>query len=168
MGFLGRSKAPAVDPALASVQQDAEKAHHQPTVSTDKYDSDATSDTLSLEARNEREIEQHPDQVTSDAQLGIQKAEAVALVWPKKATYVTYAWYEPAIAFTSLSMSMSFHLHSPQDMALLLHACFPVCHPEFCICRGFLRLQPGAGVQYCHDSRQHHWRRPQAAHCEDA
>lgn len=50
------------------------------------------SDTLSLEARNEKEVQQHPDQVTADAQQGIQKAEAAALVWTKPALYCTFAW----------------------------------------------------------------------------
>lgn len=46
----------------------------------------------SLEAENEKNIEQHPDEVTSQAQMGVQKAEAAALVWSKKAVYLTYAW----------------------------------------------------------------------------
>ncbi len=50
------------------------------------------SDTLSLEARNEKEIELHPDQVTRGAELGVQKAEAAALVWSRKAVLATYAW----------------------------------------------------------------------------
>lgn len=49
-------------------------------------------DTLSLEARNDKEIQQHPDQVTAGAQDGIQKAEAAALVWTKTALYCTFAW----------------------------------------------------------------------------
>ena len=50
------------------------------------------SDTLSLEARNEKEAELHPDQVTKNAQAGVQKAEATAIVWSKKAVIATYAW----------------------------------------------------------------------------
>lgn len=53
---------------------------------------DSSSDTLSLEERNEKEIQAHPDSITSDAQLGVKKAEATALVWSKKAVYLTYAW----------------------------------------------------------------------------
>jgi MFS family permease len=53
---------------------------------------DVDSDTLSLEARNEKEVESNPDQVTKDAQLGQRKAEAAALVWTKGAVYGTYAW----------------------------------------------------------------------------
>jgi hypothetical protein len=47
---------------------------------------------LSLEARNEKEIQQHPNEVTANAHLGVQKAEAAALVWSKKAVWATYAW----------------------------------------------------------------------------
>jgi hypothetical protein len=111
MGILGLSKSSAAVPVSAPAQQDTEKRdHHQQSnpVTSDKYDSDATSDTLSLEARNEREVELHPDEITSDADLGVKKAEAVALVWPKKATYITYAWYEPTI--TSLPIDTSLTL----------------------------------------------------------
>jgi hypothetical protein len=50
------------------------------------------SDSLSLDAQNEKEIQLHPDEITRNADLGIQKAEAAALVWSKKAVYLTYAW----------------------------------------------------------------------------
>jgi formate-dependent nitrite reductase cytochrome c552 subunit len=96
MGFLGLSKKAPNVPAQQPVQQDVEKAdhhHQQPTITADKYDSDTTSDTLSLEARNELEVEQHPDQVTADAHIGVQKAEAAALVWGKPALIFIYAWY---------------------------------------------------------------------------
>ncbi|KAK5122194.1 Siderochrome iron transporter 2 [Meristemomyces frigidus] len=59
-------------------------------VSQDYTNSD--SDNLSLEARNEKEVQTHPDQVTRDADLGVQKAEAAALVWSKKAVWATYGW----------------------------------------------------------------------------
>jgi hypothetical protein len=42
--------------------------------------------------RSEKEIQAHPDQVSADAAPGVRKAEAVALVWSKKAVYATYAW----------------------------------------------------------------------------
>jgi len=54
------------------------------------YDGD--SDTLSLEARDEKEVQQHPNQLTADAATGVKKAEASALVWSKTAVYLTYAW----------------------------------------------------------------------------
>lgn len=50
------------------------------------------SDTLSLEARNEKEIAEHPDQTTHNAQIGVQKAEATTLVWSRNAVIATYAW----------------------------------------------------------------------------
>lgn len=46
----------------------------------------------SLEARGEHEVEVHPDEVTSDAETGVQKAEAAALVWSKKSLILIYAW----------------------------------------------------------------------------
>ena len=45
----------------------------------------------SLEAPNQRD-ESNPDEVTKEAQIGVQKAEAAALVWSKKAVYMIYAW----------------------------------------------------------------------------
>lgn len=51
------------------------------------------ADAQSLEERDEREVLEHPDQITHDAQAGIQKAEATALVWSRKALYSTYTWY---------------------------------------------------------------------------
>jgi hypothetical protein len=54
--------------------------------------SDSDPSDLDLFARNEREVEQNPDKVTQDAHLGVQKAEAAALVWSKPAVYATYAW----------------------------------------------------------------------------
>ena len=54
--------------------------------------SDSDSDTLSLEARNEKEVQAHPDRITQQAELGVQKAEAAALVWSKKTVWAAYAW----------------------------------------------------------------------------
>lgn len=56
------------------------------------YTSGTDSDTLSLEARNEKEVQLHPDQITANAQPGVAKAEATALVWPAWALYATYGW----------------------------------------------------------------------------
>jgi hypothetical protein len=50
------------------------------------------SSKASLEQMNEKEIIEHPDEVTHSAQNGVQKAEATALVWPKTAVYAIYAW----------------------------------------------------------------------------
>jgi len=56
----------------------------------DSLRSDA--DTLSLEARNEKEVQDNPNQITEDAALGVKKAEAAAIVWSKNVVYCTYAW----------------------------------------------------------------------------
>ncbi|KAK4615803.1 Siderochrome iron transporter 2 [Fulvia fulva] len=61
-------------------------------VSHDVEGSGSDSDNLSLEAKEEKRIQEAPDQVTSDAQAGIQKAEAAALVWSKTAIFGVYAW----------------------------------------------------------------------------
>lgn len=52
----------------------------------------AASDTVSLEEKSERETLERPNEITQDAQIGVQKAEATALVWSKTALYATYAW----------------------------------------------------------------------------
>lgn len=53
------------------------------------YTTDTDSDRLSLDERNEKEVQLHGDRVTQNAQTGQQKAEAVALVWSKPALYAT-------------------------------------------------------------------------------
>jgi hypothetical protein len=73
---------------------------------------DTDSDTLSLEARNEKEIQLNPDQVTKDAQMGVQKAEAVALVWPKSAVYATYGWIWVAFFMLALEQGTTVQLNN--------------------------------------------------------
>lgn len=65
---------------------DSEKDGYNVGVSSD-------SDTMSLEARNEKELQTHPNEVTSSAQEGVKKVEAAALVWRQKTVYAIYAWY---------------------------------------------------------------------------
>lgn len=77
MGFLGGAQKRLAD--AAAVRRASEL-------------DDTDSDNLSLDERNEKEVQQHPDQVTATAQIGQKKAEAAALVWPKSAVYGTYAW----------------------------------------------------------------------------
>lgn len=79
------------------------------------------SDTLSLEARNEKEIRLHPDQITANAEIGIQKAEAVTLIWGKKTVYAVYAWWVEIFFLLTWK-----YTNSSQDLDLLLHAGFPV------------------------------------------
>nr|POF14860.1 siderophore iron transporter mirb [Quercus suber] len=73
-------------------QQDAEVDHEKSQFAAEHTSSGSDSDGLSMEERNEKEVQLHPNTVTADAQLGQQKAEATALVWGKKALYSTYAW----------------------------------------------------------------------------
>ncbi|KAH8702400.1 siderophore iron transporter [Talaromyces proteolyticus] len=65
----------------------------------------ANIDTQSLEERNEREILEHPNEISQEAQVGVQKAEATALVWSRPALYATYAWIW--LCFFVLSMQSS-------------------------------------------------------------
>ena len=73
---------------------------------------DTASERLSLDERNEREIEKHPNQVTKDAQMGQQKAEAVALVWSKGAVYATYAWIWVCFFMLALQQSTTLQLNA--------------------------------------------------------
>uniref|UniRef100_A0A093X970 Siderophore iron transporter mirB n=1 Tax=Talaromyces marneffei PM1 TaxID=1077442 RepID=A0A093X970_TALMA len=72
------------EPADVPVEQKS-PGHTQDMIASD-------SDTLSLEARNEKEVQLNPDQITANAELGVQKAEAVTLVWSKRTVYAVYAW----------------------------------------------------------------------------
>lgn len=86
--FTTRHTSPVVpDTSEASVASANEK---DTNVNNDLSGSD--SDRLSLEARNEKDVLAHPDEVTADAQLGVKKAEAAAIVWPAWALYCVYGW----------------------------------------------------------------------------
>lgn len=74
--------------AEAAVQPELEPK----TDASVSHPSASDTDTLSLEARNEREVEQHPDQITKQAEAGTQKVEAAALVWSKTTVWCIYAW----------------------------------------------------------------------------
>ncbi|KAF7517453.1 hypothetical protein PCG10_001215 [Penicillium crustosum] len=74
-------------------------------IETTTRENQASENTQSLEERNERELLEHPDKVTQEAQVGVQKAEATALVWSKPALYATYAWIW--LCFFVLSMQSS-------------------------------------------------------------
>ncbi|KAF5964529.1 siderochrome-iron transporter [Fusarium coicis] len=68
--------------------------------------SGTSADSLDLLHRNEQEVIQNGDHVTADAQIGIQKAEAAALVWSKKTVYVTYAWIWVCFFMLALQQSI--------------------------------------------------------------
>jgi hypothetical protein len=93
MGFLDklRSRTERADASEVPVAQPDPKGPQEQSGNA-IYESEDSS-RLSLEARNEKEVQQHPDAITQEAHLGVQKAEAAALVWSKKAVYATYAWY---------------------------------------------------------------------------
>jgi MFS family permease len=74
-----------------TVQEAAQSDDHNKETGPDSS-SVSDSDTLSLEQQNEKEVQLHGNEVTKGAQLGVQKAEAAALVWPKAAVYATYGW----------------------------------------------------------------------------
>ncbi|KAL2786419.1 major facilitator superfamily domain-containing protein [Aspergillus keveii] len=68
---------------------------------------DSDSSDLSLFARNEKEVEQNPDKVTQDAHIGVQKAEAAAMVWSKKVVYATYGWIWVCFFLLALQSAIS-------------------------------------------------------------
>ncbi|KAJ5826035.1 hypothetical protein N7474_003173 [Penicillium riverlandense] len=57
-----------------------------------QYALNADPETRSLEAREDKEVSAHPGSITEGTYAGLQKAEAVALVWSRKAVFGTYAW----------------------------------------------------------------------------
>ncbi|OAA40285.1 Major facilitator superfamily domain, general substrate transporter [Metarhizium rileyi] len=76
----------------------------------DTEDFSGGSDNLSLEEKNEREVQKHPQQVTANAELGVQKAEAAALVWTKKILYCTYAWIWLCFFMLALQQAILFNV----------------------------------------------------------
>ncbi|KAL4811065.1 major facilitator superfamily domain-containing protein [Aspergillus unguis] len=90
-------------------REPAEPAHESKephnNVANEGHESDSTDQTLF--ARNEKEVERNPDKVTEDAHLGVQKAEAAAMVWSKKAVYATYAWIWVCFFLLALQSAVS-------------------------------------------------------------
>ena len=81
------------------------------------------SDSLDLVDRNEKEIQEHPDEITADAQPGVQKAEAIALVWDKKSLCFIYAWSVVTTRSTQNPVwDCILTLIDLQDLDMLLHA----------------------------------------------
>ncbi|KAI9374332.1 major facilitator superfamily domain-containing protein [Aspergillus egyptiacus] len=92
------------------ISRDRSPANTQPGESKHPQDhvvQDSDSSDLDLSARNEKEVELHPDRVTEDAHLGVKKAEAAAMVWSKKAVYATYAWIWVCFFLLALQSSIS-------------------------------------------------------------
>ena len=56
------------------------------------HDVETPPDSDSLERQDEKEVLEHPNEINANAHLGLQKAEAAALVYTKKAVIGIYAW----------------------------------------------------------------------------
>ncbi|ODM23818.1 hypothetical protein SI65_01407 [Aspergillus cristatus] len=106
MGVLdlvrGRNNTSVASGLVVTEDQD-----QQPRESEPKNPGSDSNDRSSLDARAEREIELHPGQVTEGAGLGVQKAEAAALVWSKKALIGIYAWIWVSFFMLALQFSIS-------------------------------------------------------------
>lgn len=76
-----------VQPAVPAPETLGEK--DAPVVQDSDLTPQSSDDNL---ARAAKERELHPDEITEGANAGVQKAEAVALVWPKKVVWAIYAW----------------------------------------------------------------------------
>lgn len=93
MRFFEKKSAPDATPEVRAAESHTTKEVAVASGDGNGIFSGSDQSRLSLEAQNEKEVEAHPDEVTKDAQLGVQKVEAAALVWSKQAVYATYAWW---------------------------------------------------------------------------
>lgn len=124
MGFLNRHRRPQETETFrrASGESPADTTEKSgsanPEVNNDvEQPYDSASSRLSLEQLDEKEVNAHPDQVTQGAALGVQKAEAAALVWPKWAVYCTYGWIWVCFFMLALQQGMTstFNLRAYAD-----------------------------------------------------
>lgn len=76
-----------VQPAATAPDTPGEK--DAPMVEDSSVSPQSSDDNL---ARAAKERELHPHEITEGANVGVQKAEAAALVWPKKVVWGIYAW----------------------------------------------------------------------------
>ncbi|KAL4778915.1 major facilitator superfamily domain-containing protein [Aspergillus varians] len=93
--FLSHDRAPEINTPTEPKEPQEPAAH------------ESDSSNFDLFAQNEREVEQNPDKVTQDAHIGVQKAEATALVWDKKIVYLVYAWIWVCFFLLALQSSVS-------------------------------------------------------------
>lgn len=119
MGFLHRAKPPQETTTYQTAVPQDETAASPEKSGVEQPPSDTDSSRVSLEARDEKEIEAHPDQITANAALGVQKAEAAALVWPKWAVYATYGWIWVCFFMLALQQGMTntFNLRAYADFS---------------------------------------------------
>lgn len=54
--------------------------------------SSSDAEAPALSARDEKEVNERPDEINLDAKPGLQKAEAVALIWSRKTVICLLAW----------------------------------------------------------------------------
>jgi MFS family permease len=119
MGLFERFRGPKTTNIIETASQPRE--HHESDMKekNDTLESgnestvyDTESERLSLDERNEKEIQKNPQQITKDAQMGQQKAEAVALVWSKSAVYTTYAWIWVCFFMLAIQQSSTIQLNT--------------------------------------------------------
>ncbi|KAF9883984.1 hypothetical protein FE257_002425 [Aspergillus nanangensis] len=91
MGFIDKFRSRTGSSDTSPTDSNNDHTLKGPQQGDGMYSSEDSSRT-SLEARNEKEVQNNGGQITNNAHLGVQKAEAAALVWPKKAVWATYAW----------------------------------------------------------------------------
>ncbi|PSR92116.1 putative siderochrome-iron transporter [Coniella lustricola] len=108
MGFLHRHKPPQESESFQRADPIDDKIQGPPEIKHDIEQPDAgNSSSISLEQHDEKEIQAHPDQVTANAAIGVQKAEAAALVWPKWAVYFTLGWIWVCYFMLALQQGMT-------------------------------------------------------------
>lgn len=125
MGFLNRHKPPQESTTFQRSSEDANNEKNGSTAPETRNDveqppADSASSRVSLEAQDEKEVNANPDQITAGAALGVQKAEAAALVWPKWAVYATYGWIWVCFFMLALQQGMTttFNYRAYADFAL--------------------------------------------------
>ncbi|KAM5360907.1 hypothetical protein ACJA88_014665 [Fusarium oxysporum] len=106
MGFLERIRGHKDAMAQNADRPDETTQHTNLSGKDGVLTSGTSADSLDLLQRNEQEVIQNGAHVTADAQIGIQKAEAAALVWSKKTVYITYAWIWVCFFMLALQQSI--------------------------------------------------------------
>lgn len=119
VGILRRAKVPQETESFRRAGSN-DVDHDNKGLPAAEVNSDTDTSRLSIEALGEKEIEANPDQVTANAEPGVKKAEAAALVWPKWAVYGTYAWIWVCFFMLALQQGMTttFNARAYADFAL--------------------------------------------------
>jgi MFS family permease len=118
MGLLERFRGPRTTNTVGAASQpredvtDTKEKNSVVDSGNDSTFQDTDSERLSLDERNEKEVQRNPNHITQDAQMGQKKAEAVALVWSKGAVYATYAWIWLGFFMLALQQSTTLQLNT--------------------------------------------------------